>query len=709
MQRRVSWLVLLALMAWMVGFSVSALADGMIIPERPDRGWLSIVYHDVEVTIRDGVVTTHVDQLFRNDTGSDLEGQYVFPLPIGAVVSSFTMWVDGEALEAQILDADEARAIYEDYVRRAIDPALLEYVGRGALSARIFPIPANGERRIEITYSELLSAEGGTYRYRYPLDTERFSARPLERVSISVDVQTTSPLSAVYSPTHALSVVRVSDLAATGLYEDANVLPAQDFLLYYSVKAEAMGMTMLTYRVPGEDGTFLLIVTPPELAASAAAIPKDLVFVLDTSGSMSGEKIEQAKQALQFILENLNPDDRFAVVGFSDVSTALQTELAPVSATSISQATSWVSRMFAAGGTNIDDALRLAFSLFEANERPRFLIFLTDGEPTVGEVDPVTIAEHALAANASDARMFVFGVGTDVNTILLDQLAQENRGTTTYVLPGENLEVVLSGFYRKIASPVLADLVLTIEGVDVFDIYPVALPDIFRGTQLLVLGRYQGEGEARITVSGSADGVKTAYTTLQTFPDASLENVFLPRLWAGRKISYLLNQIRLYGESDELVDSVIALSRRYGIITPYTSFLVDEGATYSAEEAADAVRQTAAAPAVGGQAVQASTALKDLSEAETVQSGVEGVRIVEDRTYFFRDDIWVDSSYVDEETIDIALYRDAYFELTGIVPWIGPHLAIGEAVVIRVGEAFLRIAEEGAEELTDDIIAALTS
>ena len=365
----------------------------------------------------------------------------------------------------------------------------------------------------------------------------------------------------------------MSDLAATGLYEDANVLPAQDFLLYYSVKAEAMGMTMLTYRVPGEDGTFLLIVTPPELAASAAAIPKDLVFVLDTSGSMSGEKIEQAKQALQFILENLNPDDRFAVVGFSDVSTALQTELAPVSATSISQATSWVSRMFAAGGTNIDDALRLAFSLFEANERPRFLIFLTDGEPTVGEVDPVTIAEHALAANASDARMFVFGVGTDVNTILLDQLAQENRGTTTYVLPGENLEVVLSGFYRKIASPVLADLVLTIEGVDVFDIYPVALPDIFRGTQLLVLGRYQGEGEARITVSGSADGVKTAYTTLQTFPDASLENVFLPRLWAGRKISYLLNQIRLYGESDELVDSVIALSRRYGIITPYTSWM----------------------------------------------------------------------------------------------------------------------------------------
>jgi len=720
MQRRLRWtipgLVLLAVLISTVGVSIGVYADGIVIPDIPDHGWLSILYHDVTITIRDGVVTTHVDQVFRNDTGRDAEGEYVFPLPIDAVVSSFTMWVDGEALEARILDAGEARAIYEDYVRRSIDPALLEYVGRGALSARIFPIPAGGERRIEIEYSELLSAESGTYRYRYPLDTERFSARPLERVTISVGIEMSSPLAAVYSPTHEISVVRSSECAAAGLYEAENVLPAQDFLLYYSVRAEAMGMAMLTYRVPGEDGTFLLIVTPPE-QASSAAIPKDLVFVLDTSGSMSGGKIDQAKEALAFILENLNPDDRFAVIGFSDVSSALQTELTPVSTESIAQAAGWVSGMQAGGGTNIDDALELAFSLFEENDRPRFLIFLTDGEPTVGEVDPVTIAEHASAANAAEARMFVFGVGTDVNTILLDQLAQENRGTTTYVLPGENLEVALSNFYRKIASPVLADTVLAIEaaggvsaadGIGTYDIYPVELPDVFRGTQLLILGRYHGDGEARVTISGTADGIATSYTTLQSFPDAALENVFLPRLWAGRKISYLLNQIRLYGESDELVESVIALSRRYGIITPYTSFLVEEGYV-SDEEAADAVRQTAAAPASGGHAVQTSTALKDLSEAETVQSGVEGVRIVEDRTYFLRDSVWIDSAYVDETTIDIVLYSDAYFELTQLVPWIGPHLAIGEGVVIRVGDVFLRIGDEGVEELTDEMITALTS
>ncbi len=706
MQRRIVWSVFVVTLGWLVALSVGTFADGVILPDHPELGWLSVVYHDVEVTIRDGVVTTHVDQLFRNETGRDLEGRYVFPLSPGAVVSSFTMWIDGEALEARILDADEARAIYEDYVRRAIDPALLEYIGRDTLSARIFPIPAGGERRIEITYSELLSPESGTYRYRYPLDTERFSAKPLERVTIAVDLQTSGQLSAIYSPTHPLDVVRSARDAATARYVASYVRPSQDFLLYYAVTTEAMGMTVLTYRIPGEDGTFLLIATPPDL--DTATIPKDLVFVLDTSGSMSGQKIAQAKEALRFVLENLNPEDRFAVISFSDTSAALSTQLQTVSAETVSQATSWASRIVAAGGTNIDEALSLALSVFEENDRPRFLVFLTDGEPTVGEVDPVVIARHAVEANVTDARLFVFGVGNDVNTILLDQLAQENRGTTTYVLPGENLEVAISGFYRKIASPLLADTQLVIDGVEAYDVHPTVLSDVFRGTQLVVLGRYRGEGDARVTVSGSAGGVATAYTTVQSFPGASLENPFLPRLWAGRKVSYLLNQIRLYGESDELVDEVVRLSRRYGIITPYTSFLIDTD-DYDAEEAADAVREAAAAPATGTSAVAGASSLKNLSEAETVQSGVEGVRIVDDRTYFVRDGAWVDSEYAEQPTIDVVLFSGAYFELSEIVPWIAPHLAIGQKVVVRVGDVFLRIGEEGATELTAEIVEALSS
>jgi Ca-activated chloride channel family protein len=686
-----------------------AWADGVILPDDPEHGWLTIVYHDVSVTIRDGVVTTHVDQLFRNDTGRDLEGRYVFPLPPGAVVSSFTMWVDDAALEARILDADEARAVYEDFVRRAIDPALLEYIGRDTLSARIFPIPAGGERRVEITYSELLAAESGVYRYRYPLDTERFSAWPLERVQISVDLQTSAPLSAVYSPTHQMTVERTSEYAATGVYEDQDLLPSQDFLLYYAVTADELGMTLLTYRSPGEDGYFLLIATPPQVEASGSALPKDLIFVLDRSGSMGSEKkIEQAKEALRFILGNLNPDDRFAVIAFSDYVEAYQTELETVSSDAVARAIAWSSRLDATGGTDIDEALSVAFPLFEQNDRPGFVIFLTDGEATAGEIDPVVIAENALAANAADARVFVFGVGYNVNTVLLDQLAEENRGTTTYVLPGENLEVSLSTFYKKIASPVLADTGLEIAGIETFDVFPRVLPDLFRGSQLVVLGRYRDAGDARVTVSGQVEGVPTAYTTLQSFPDVALESSFLPRLWAGRKIAHLLSQIRLYGESDELVDEVISLSKRHGIITPYTSFLVDENALAD-EDMADAFR-AATAPKTGASAVAGAQMLQGLAQAETVpvQADVERLRVVETRTYYLRDGIWTDNEYDEEETIAIAVYSAAYFDLIGILPWIGPHLALGDRVIIAVGDVFIEIGEEGAENLTPELIETLT-
>lgn len=704
MSRRTFSLVLLLVLILGTLVSLGALADGVILPDDPSHGWLSIVYHDVSVTIRDGVVTTHVDQLFRNDTKADIEGNYVFPLPVGAVVSSFTMWVDGEALEARVLPADEARSIYEDYVRRAIDPALLEYIGRDTLSARIFPIPAGGERRIEITYNELLSAEGGTYRYRYPLDTERFSHLPLERVKITVDLATSTPLFAVYSPTHDIVVNRNGQLAASAVYEEEGVRPSHDFILYYTVSTEEMGMTLLSYRTPGEDGFFLFIVSPPQMP-SVDALPKDLVLVLDRSGSMSGDKIEQAKEALRFILENVNPSDRFAVITFSDTVTALQPTLTPVSTTSIAQAVGHVARIEADGGTNIDDALSLALSLFEANDRPRFLIFLTDGLPTVGEVDAVKIAAHAKEANAAAARVFAFGVGNNVNTVLLDQLAQENRGTTTYVLPGENLESRLSGFYRKIASPVLGDTLLAVDGVETSDVFPRVLPDIFRGTQLLILGRYQTAGEALVTVSGTASGVPTSYATMATFSETGLEASFLPRLWAGRKIAYLLDQIRLYGENDELIDSVIALSKRYGIITPYTSFLVDQDV--AAEDMAGALRNVAAAPPSGASAVQGATALKTLAESDTVQTGAEGVRNVEDRTYFFRDDVWTDSGYSDEDTIDIVAYSNAYFDLMTLVDWIGPHLAIGDSVIVRVGDVYVRIGDKGLTELTQEVIARL--
>ena len=699
--------VFATLLVTMAVLSAPLVADGLILPDHPELGWLSVVYHDVSVEIRDGMVTTCVDQLFRNDAPVAIEGRYVFPLPAGAVVTGFTLWVDGEPLEGSVLPADEARAIYEDYVRRIIDPALLEYVGRDTLSARVFPIPPGGERRIEITYHELLTPDAGVYRYRYPLDTERFSARPLESLHLHVDLQTSTPLRAVYSPTHPISVIRSADTAAAADHDETHVLPTTDFLLYYSTFPEDMGMTLVTYRAPGEDGYFLMLINP-RWDDAVDALPKDIVVVVDRSGSMSGEKIEQAKRALSFILENLSPEDRFAVLSFNDAVEALHSELTPVSVDAIRAAVSWVQGVDATGGTNIDEVLQVALSMIEPSERPAMVVFLTDGEPTVGVADPVTIAEHAAVANRAGARLFCFGVGYNVNTVLLDRLSQENRGATTYVLPGDNLEVVLSTFYLKISSPVLSDPKVSIAGVDVYDVHPATLPDVFRGSQVLLVGRYRDAGPSEVTLAGRVGDAETIHVYERAFPEVDLAESFLPRLWAARRIAFLIDQIRLYGESEELVDDVIRLSQRYGIITPYTSFLVEEGAeAYTDEEMAMRLGTATSAPAAGSQAVQSSNALRDLAGAETVYSGGVSVRAVEDRVYFLRHGVWTDSEYIDDEAVDIAVFGSAYFELLVRASWVAPHLALGDAVILRAGETYIRIGAEGATEWSSDLDAAL--
>jgi len=678
-----------------------ALADGMILPDHPERGWLTVTYHHVSVSVEDGVVITRVDQEFRNDTSQPIEGRYVFPLPHGAVVSDFSMWVNGERLEGKILGADEARDIYEDYVRRVLDPALLEYIGRDTLAARIFPIPADGTCRIELSYTEVLQAESGIYRYLYPLDTERFSAYPLEDVQIDVNLKTSSALQAVYSPTHKITVSKETDKQASVHYAEENVLPQKDFILYYSVLPEEMGMTLLTYKAAGENGFFLLIVSP-NVKDEETVIAKDLVFVLDTSGSMSGEKIVQAKEALNFVLQNLNPEDRFAVVSFSDYPRAQSNKLLPVNQETRREAGDWVRKLDANGGTNIDEALVTALSLFEENDRPHYVIFLTDGEPTVGKTDPLTIIADASNANVVRARVFSFGVGYDVNTILLDRLSQENHGTTVYVTPDENLEGAISSFYSKIASPVLTSPVITIEGIDTYDTYPNPLPDIFRGSQLLLAGRYRGDGEATITMNGDVGGKTISFIAKRGFPALALDADFLPRVWAGRKIAYLLDQLRLYGENEELVDSVIALSKRYGIITPYTSFLVEEE-PLSADQMAQRMSQAAAAPASGKQAVVGASAVRSLAQDEAAPPEVETVRTVDDRAFFLRDGIWVESTYADEETIKIVAFSSAYFDILALKPELAPFFALGDRLILKVGTAYMEIGPEGADALTSEI------
>jgi len=448
---------------------VSAKADGIIIPEPPicelgpcgpiPISQLEIKYHHVDVRIEDQVAVTHVDQIFYNPNEWTVEGSYMFPIPQGAAVTDFILWIDGEPVEGEILDAEEARRTYEAIVREMQDPALLEYADRGAVKARIYPIDPGGERRIELKYTEVLQAENGLVRYLYPLNTEKFSTQPLDKVRVSVDVKSSVPVRAVYSPSHPVAVSRDGDFHVTAGYEESYVKPDTDFTLFYSV-GQSEAFHLLSFRDPSDpidsDGFFLMLLAPRPDAA-AQTLPKDVLLVLDRSGSMEGEKFHQAQDALKYILQHLNSEDRFNVISFSTGIDMYANSLRDSSEAAEAQA--WVDRLSAVGSTDINRALLEAAAVAN-KERPTYIIFLTDGLPTEGVLESDQILNNFTTESRSNLRLFTFGVGYDVDTFLLDSLAQENHGTSTYILPGEPLDEIVSGFYGKISTPVLTDLVL---------------------------------------------------------------------------------------------------------------------------------------------------------------------------------------------------------------------------------------------------------
>jgi Ca-activated chloride channel homolog len=710
MKRLISQAAILILSVFTLAFPRPASADGIIIPEPPvcmpgpcppipfPLSQLSIRYHHVNVTIEDQVATTHVDQVFHNPNEWDVEGTYLFPIPKDAVVTSFTLWVNGEPVDAQILDAQQARRTYEEIVNSLRDPALLEYVDQGAVQARIFPIPSKGERRIELEYSQVLSAENGLVRYVYPLSTEKFSRTPLESVAVNVQLRSSIPLRAVYSPSHSVSLDRVDDQNILVGYEAENITPDNDFALYYSV-GDTEAFHLLTYRDANDpldpDGFFLLLLAPrPNV--DQRSLPKDILLVLDKSGSMDGEKFRQAQEALRYILRNLNPEDRFNIITFSTSVETYAPRLRPAS--EAAEALPWVDRLLAAGSTDINRALLEAAALAESS-RPTYVIFLTDGLPTVGEVDSQKILDNLSAATQPNLRLFSFGVGYDVDTFLLDSLSQTHRGASTYVLPGDRLDEILSDFYSKVSTPVLTDLVLDFGELAVYDLYPQPLPDLFAGSQITLVGRYRQPGSTTITLSGEVNGEAQNFRyPEQIFPASSREDsaalAAIPRLWATRKVGYLLNQVRLQGPDPETIDQIVRLSIRYGIITPYTSYLVTEdlplGAADQGRIAEEQFKMLQSAPEAatyGQDAVQRAVEQGDLAGAESVAAAplenAAQVRIAGTRTYVNQDGIWVDTAYDPQldQTIKVAFLSEDYFRLARTFPELAAAFALGERVI----------------------------
>jgi len=562
--------------------------DGFIVIHEPTRvpaghypfAPLEVSRHEVSVKIEGQLATTTVDEEFYNPNDQMLEGTYLFPVPKDAHIDKFSMDIGGKMTEAELLPADKARKIYEDIVRKMRDPALLEYAGRDVFKARIFPIEPRSRKQVKIVYSELLKADTDATTYTYPLGTEKFSAQPIKNLSVSVRLSSDQPIASIYSPSHKVEIKRDGASRAMVSYEAKNDRPDTDFQLVFTREKRDVGLHVMSYKAESEDGYFLLLAAPSVDLKDKKPAPKDVVFVLDTSGSMAGAKIKQAKKALEFCVENLNDDDRFDIIRFSTESEPLFDKLTIASEANRKRATEFIHGLKAIGGTAIADALNTALKSKPAGEeRPFVVIFLTDGLPTVGPRNQEEILAGVRKA-AGNARIFSFGIGNDVNTHLLDQLAESTRAFSQYVLPEEDIEVKLSNFFTRIKEPALTNVKLEFSGdVHVSKLYPSDLPDLFKGDQLVLTGRYTGSGEVEAKLTGRASGQEQSFTYKVRFDDKNTERDFIPRLWATRRIGFLLDEIRLHGQNNELRDEVTALARQYGIVTPYTAYLIIEDET----------------------------------------------------------------------------------------------------------------------------------
>ncbi|MFW6153817.1 MAG: VIT domain-containing protein [Planctomycetota bacterium] len=561
-----------------------AMADGMIVPVDPElrvRGAWAVKYHRVDITVRDQVAQVTVDQAFVNTGRRAIEVEYLFPIPPDAAITAMTLLADGQELPGKLMDADEARRIYEDIVRRKKDPALLEYVGYGLYKTHVFPLPPGEQRRVLVNYTVPCPKDGDLVRVHYPLNTEKFSARPIKDVRVTVDIHNARPIGPVYSPTHELTTERHSPTHVTATYQVADAIPATDFELVYQDGSGDIGATVVSYRPDGEDDGYAMALVSPTAPRAATVEPKDIVFVIDQSGSMRGAKIDQAREALVWVLENLNPADRFNVVAFSSSVRALFTDaLVAADADHTARAVELVKQLQSGGGTNIAGALREALSRLPAgSERPAYVVFLTDGLPTAGETTEIDeLVKLSTDANTAGARLMTLGVGYDVNTRLLDLLSQTHRGFSEYVKPNESLEAKVSGLYTKIRNPVMTDVAVTLDGAGLNRVYPGEVGDLFDGGQIMMVGRYTTGGDATLRVSGTCRGERRVveYPVRLDVRSEDTGRAYLPRVWAMRRVGYLMDQIALHGENNELIDELVALSKAYGIMTPYTSFLADE-------------------------------------------------------------------------------------------------------------------------------------
>jgi Ca-activated chloride channel family protein len=704
----------------------------------------------IEGRISGQVAQIQVSQVFTNSGNRTEEVSFVFPLPYDGAIDRMTLMVDGRELEATLYTAEEARRKYESIVRRNQDPALLEWIGSGMYQSRVFPLPAGARREVTLRYTQVCRADAGLVDFLFPLRTARYSAQSVGEVRFRLSLEAATRIGSVYSPTHDVSVERSDDRRALVTAHMSDEVPCDDFRLFFDVPDSALGASLISYRPdPGEDGYFLLLATPTAAAAADHEENKTVVLVLDRSGSMSGEKIEQARGAARFVVENLHDGDRLNIVAYDSRVEVYRPAPVAYGEAARREALGFLDGLYAGGSTNIDAALQTALGQLSDSRQPTYLILLSDGLPTEGEKNEMKIVEHVRQSNRVSARVMAFGVGYDVGSRMLDRIVRAARGQSEYVRPSEDIEAAVSRLYRRIASPVLTDVEIAfvtrsaaaaseprspisppLDGVRLSDqveaapgvnrLMPHPPLDLFAGTSLVLVGRYRRAGAAEAILTGSQAGQRKQFRWDVAFDDSRNDqtHAFVEKLWATRRVGDIIDELDLKGKNDELIEELLGLARRHGILTPYTSFLADEtadvgGRTEQLQQRASARAERYLERLSGASAFAQRSAKSRYLAADRPIAAVNGrhgvgfyysaeedrkieiatVRTVGTKTFFRRQGSWVEAGLTQQQQREarrIERFSDEYFRLAARYgKAIAPYLAFDEPLIVEIdGQAY---------------------
>lgn len=656
----------------------------VLAPASSAGGQVAITRVTADIDILEQIATTTLNIHLRNAGRSRAEAELLVPVPEGAVVRGFAFAGAASEPTARLLPREEAKRTYENIVARLRDPALVEFAGCNLIRSSVFPVPPGGEQQVRLIYEHVLPRDGQRVDYELPR-TESLQYRvPWD---VKVTIRSKLPVATVYSPSHGLDVHRTGpgNLRITNA-ADANVTPGS-FRLSYLLGGDKMAASLFAYPADsGDGGYFLLLAGLPVEERARPAVRRELTLVLDVSGSMSGEKLQQARAAAEQVIGGLLKGERFNILVYND--TVQWFAAAPVarSPEMLQAARAFLARTNAGGGTNIHDALTEALRAQPAEGFLPIVLFLTDGCPTVGNTSEVAIRRVATDRNHGERRIFTFGVGADVNTPLLQKIAAETRGTATFVLPGENVESKVAAVFKDLEGPIFCSATLHVEpdaivssgGVATLlrasQIMPETLPDLYVGDQLVVLGRYVGHDPLEFTLRGDYHGERRAFRFTFPLMHATTRNAFVPRLWASRRIGYLVDEIRQMGADagpavagaardprvKELVDEIVSLSAEFGILTEYTAFFAEEGTNLADRDAVvatanDNLAQRAMAIRSGTGAV--SQGFNNVAQQRQVAMNydnrfldgqmnrveITNVQQVNDRAFFQRGRRWIDS------------------------------------------------------------------